>query len=92
MPFFLKFFLFFALTLSATSAVASPALVSVIDDEILMQVAQQKQWQHLLHYRTHPFTLRFQSQNDSPKFFLSPEGKTSLQAELEPEKTRACGL
>ncbi len=51
-------------------------------EQQIEQVAQLKPWQHLLHYHTHPFTLRYQSQNDSPKFFLSPEGKTSLQAEL----------
>lgn len=78
MPFLLIFFLFFVLNLSTTSAVAAP----VMNDEALTQLAQQKQWQHLLHYRYHPYTFRFASQNDSPSFFLAADGKTSLKAEM----------
>lgn len=60
----------------------SSGAVELPSEQQIEQVAQKRSWAHLLHYRTHPFTLRYQSQNDSPKFFLSPEGKTSLVAEL----------
>lgn len=45
-------------------------------------VAALPQWAHLLHYREHPFSLRYMSQNDDPHFFLAEHGKTSLVAEL----------
>ena len=51
--------------------------------EKLESVAKAKQWAHLLHYRTHPFTRRYISQNDSPNFFLADNGKSSLLAELQ---------
>lgn len=65
---------------SITSSLAAHQLP--ISQEEVQQLAQKKQWQHLLHYRLHPYTLSFKSQNDSPNFFLSPQGKTSLTAEL----------
>lgn len=55
--------------------------------ERLNAVAEKKQWQHLLHYRLHPFTLRFMSQNDGTAFFLAKNGNTSLLAELEADLT-----
>lgn len=51
--------------------------------EKLESVAHAQQWVHLLHYRTHPFTRRYISQNDSPNFFLAEHGKSSLLAELQ---------
>ena len=54
-----------------------------VTEQRLIDVAESKQWQHLLHYRFHPFTLRFMSQNDGEAFFLSSEGKYSLRAELD---------
>lgn len=56
---------------------------AVASDEQLEQLAQSKQWSHLLHYRTHPYSLRYQSQNDSPNFFLSAKGKKDRLAELK---------
>lgn len=49
----------------------------------LKTLANNQQWAHLLHYRKHPFSGRYISENDSPNFFLAPDGKTSLLAELE---------
>lgn len=49
----------------------------------LKTLANNQQWAHLLHYRKHPFSGRYISENDSPNFFLAPGGKTSLLAELE---------
>lgn len=56
---------------------------AVLEAEKITQVAESQQWQHLLHYRHHPYSGRFISQADSPNFFLSEQGKTSLAAELE---------
>lgn len=66
--------------ISCSALAQNPALPSA---EKLAAIADQQQWAHLLHYRLHPFTRRFISQNDSPNFFLADNGKTSLQAELE---------
>lgn len=62
-------------------SLAAQPLVQISPDK-LEKLANSQQWQHLLHYRLHPYTLRFMSQNDSENFFLSPQGKRSLQAEL----------
>jgi len=51
--------------------------------EKLESLANKQQWAHLLHYRKHPFSGRYISQNDSPNFFLAENGKTSLLAELQ---------
>lgn len=51
--------------------------------EKLKSISDSKQWSHLLHYRKHPFTGRYISQNDSPNFFLAENGKSSLSAELK---------
>lgn len=58
-----------------------------IPQESLEELAQTKQWQHLLHYRYHPYTGRTQSQNDSDNFFLASNGKKSLVAELQADIT-----
>src|SRR5690554_6132607 len=57
--------------------------VSLPSPEKLDAVANKLQWSHLLHYRTHPFTGRYISQNDSKDFFLAENGKHSLVDELE---------
>ena len=51
--------------------------------EQLESLAKNKQWAHLLHYRQHPFSGRYISQNDSPNFFLAKNGKSSLVDELQ---------
>ncbi|MDY7218937.1 DUF4105 domain-containing protein [Denitrificimonas sp. JX-1] len=55
----------------------------LLSHEKLTSLAAHQQWAHLLHYRNHTFTGRYISQNDSPNFFLSPNGKSSLTNELE---------
>mgnify|MGYP001183576760 CR=1 FL=1 len=57
--------------------------VSLPSPEKLDAVANKQQWSHLLHYRTHPFSGRYLSQNDSKDFFLAENGKHSLVDELE---------
>ena len=51
--------------------------------EKLEPIANSQQWSHLLHYRTHPFSGRYISQNDSKNFFLAENGKRSLLSELQ---------
>lgn len=53
-----------------------------VSDERIEQLANAQQWAHLLHYRHHPFSFRYISQNDSDNFFLATTGKTSLRDEL----------
>lgn len=50
--------------------------------EQLESIANNQQWAHLLHYRIHPYTGRYISQNDSKDFFLAENGKHSLLDEL----------
>ena len=68
--------LFFSYSAFAQDAI-SPSL------EKLKLLANSQQWSHLLHYRKHPFSGRYISQNDSPNFFLAKNGKSSLIAELQ---------
>ncbi len=49
----------------------------------IQALAAHKQWHHLLHVRYHPYTFRTLSQNDSPAFFLSEQGKVDPAAELQ---------
>lgn len=62
-------------------AFAQAAPIPPLDQ--LKPIAHSQQWSHLLHYRKHPFSGRYISENDSPNFFLAKEGKTSLVAELQ---------
>lgn len=70
-----------SLMLFSCSALAQD--LSLPSTEKLNAIAESKQWSHLLHYRKHPFTGRYISQNDSPNFFLAENGKSSLLAELK---------
>lgn len=70
-------FLFFL----SSSVFAQDALLP--PTEQLEPIANSQQWSHLLHYRTHPFTGRYISQNDSKNFFLAENGKSSLLGELQ---------
>jgi len=46
------------------------------------KLADQREWHLLLHYRARIFG-GYESEQDDPGFFLSPEGKTNPDAELE---------
>lgn len=46
------------------------------------RLAEQREWQVLLHYKPRLFSPGVESQVDSESFFLSPEGKYDPQAEL----------
>lgn len=78
-----RFLLLLISLLPSAALWAQPILLTEQIRNKIEHVANQKQWHHLLHYRLHPYTFRWQSQNDSETFFLSPIGKQSPQAELE---------
>lgn len=51
------------------------------------QLANQREWHLLLHYRANLFG-GYTSEQDDPGFFLSPDGKTDPQAELDATLTQ----
>lgn len=71
--------LFFGWTLLLSNFVLAD---TSINNAQLEKLAQSQQWQHLMHYRLHPYTGRMQSQADGEKFFLASNGKKSLISEL----------
>ena len=80
----LSFFLAILLpTLSQAFTVKSPKYVeSLVQASIRKDLAHQKQWLNLLHYKTTLFG-KFQSQADGMTFFFSPQGKTDFEAEMQ---------
>ncbi len=82
--------------LSGSDALAgyAPALSNQPLPELqrLQDVSRQQQWAHLLHYRYHPYSLSWRSQNDSRAFFISPDapdmrGPQQLLTELAADVT-----
>ena len=63
-------------------AASDTSQVKAVPADELRDLASHQQWLHLLHYRQHPYTFRFISQNDSPEFFLAEKGKTNAHEEL----------
>ncbi|WP_144393765.1 DUF4105 domain-containing protein [Pleionea sediminis] len=55
---------------------------SQIDKNLIKTLSESEQWRKLLHYHKSSL-LNYQSEVDDPDFFLSPEGKYSLQKELK---------
>lgn len=49
----------------------------------VVSLSKHSQWLHLLHYRPHGILQSLKSENDSPDFFLAPNGKTNALAELK---------
>jgi hypothetical protein len=70
---------------------APPADVSylneLIDRAVVARLADEREWQVLLHYRR-TLTGGISSMQDDPGFFLAPEGKTDSQAELAATLTK----
>lgn len=71
----------------ATAAEAAPEtdnpyLSEIISRSIQAKLADEREWHLLLHYRKNVFG-GYTSEQDDPGFFLSPNGKTDPQAELE---------
>jgi len=88
-PFRFFFFLLLVAVLLDTGSLscwsAPPAdasyLNELIDRAVVAHLADEREWQVLLHYRR-TLTGGIGSMQDDPGFFMSPEGKTDPQAEL----------
>ena len=57
-------------------------LVELIDKSAQAKLANEREWHLLLHYREDLFG-GYTSEQDDPGFFMSPDGKTDPQAELD---------
>jgi hypothetical protein len=57
-------------------------LVELIDKGLQAKLAGEREWHLLLHYRENLFG-GYTSEQDDPGFFMSPNGKTNPQAELD---------
>ena len=73
--------LFLATSVEAEE-VPAPYLSQLLQRAHLAQLANEREWHLLLHYRANLFG-GFTSEQDDPGFFLSPDGKTDPQAELD---------
>ena len=62
---------------------AEDYLDQLINNARANKIAQSRQWEALLHYQTRFPMSGKKSSVDDAKFFLSPDGKYSLEAELE---------
>jgi hypothetical protein len=60
----------------------STYLAELIDKGLETKLAGEREWHLLLHYRKNLFG-GYTSEQDDPGFFMSPEGKTDPQAELD---------
>ena len=76
--------LFFAhpSSVNAEEAEDNPYLAQLISQAVQMQLADEREWHLLLHYRANLF-VGYTSEADDPQFFLSPTGRTDPHAELE---------
>lgn len=75
---------FFLCVLLAFPAAADPAyLQQLVTRSRELKLAERPEWRKLLHYLPRAAWFGSRSLIDSPNFFLAPNGKTDLQAELE---------
>ncbi|MEO7862245.1 MAG: hypothetical protein ABIU05_17805, partial [Nitrospirales bacterium] len=75
-------FLFPTSPVDADESPANPYLVELIDKGLQAKLAGEREWHLLLHYRKTLFG-GYTSEQDDPGCFLSPDGKTDPQAELD---------
>ncbi|MDH4195297.1 MAG: hypothetical protein OEV70_14245, partial [Nitrospirota bacterium] len=73
--------LFFPFGLKAQES-SSPYLQELIQEAITGKIHQDRYWHLLLHYRK-DFWGGYTSEVDDPGFFLSPNGKTDPEAEIQ---------
>ncbi len=73
--------LLFATSVEAQEPPA-PYLSELLQRAHHAQLANEREWHLLLHYRANLFG-GYTSEQDDPGFFLSPDGKTDPQAELD---------
>jgi hypothetical protein len=80
----LLFILFFAPASHAQAGVLpdNAYLAELINKGLQAKVASEREWHLLLHYRKNLFG-GFTSEQDDQGFFMSPDGKTDPQAELD---------
>ncbi len=64
------------------SSVEESYLAQLIEQAQQQKLADEREWHLLLHYRAGLFG-GYESEQDDPGFFLSPNGKTDPHAELE---------
>ena len=72
--------------LSPVDAEELPAkayLVELINKGAQAKLAGEREWHLLLHYRKDLLGSGYTSEQDDPGFFMSPDGKTDPQAELD---------
>ena len=60
----------------------APYLSQLLQRAHQAKLADEREWHLLLHYRANLFG-GFTSEQDEPGFFLSPDGKTDPEAELD---------
>lgn len=78
--------LFLATSIEAQEAPA-PYLSQLLQRAHEDQLAREREWHLLLHYRANLLG-GYTSEQDDPGFFLSPDGKTDPQAELDATLTQ----
>jgi hypothetical protein len=80
----LSFILLFvpASPVSAGEPSKNSYLVELIDKGLQAKLASKREWHLLLHYKENLFG-GHASEQDDPGFFMSPDGKTNPQAELD---------
>jgi len=66
---------------------SQPYLVELIRKGTQAKLASEREWHLLLHYRKNLFR-GYTSEQDDPGFFMSPDGKTDPQAELNATLTQ----
>lgn len=69
-------------SIHAEEANGNPYLAQLLSQAVQLQVADEREWHLLLHYRPNLFGGSM-SEADNPQFFLSPTGRTDPQNELE---------
>jgi hypothetical protein len=67
---------------SAEESEGSPYLAQLIRQAVQSQLAEEREWHLLLHYRKNILE-GYTSEQDDSGFFLSPDGKTDPRAELD---------
>jgi hypothetical protein len=68
-------------SLGEAEEILTPYLQELIHRAQEARLADQREWHLLLHYRANIFG-GYESEQDEPGFFMSPEGKTDPEAEL----------
>lgn len=81
---FILISLFFAnlSSVNAEETKGNPYLAQLISQAVQLQLADEREWHLLLHYRSNLLG-GYTSEADDPQFFLSPLGKSDSYAELE---------